>query len=47
MNENVLVVTKLSKTYKTKQVVSQVDLMVQKGSFTTILGPYGAGKSTP
>ena len=46
MNEKVLVVKKLSKTYGTKQVVNQVDLSIEKGSFTAILGPNGAGKST-
>lgn len=46
INEKILVVKKLSKTYGTKQVVSQVDLIIEKGSFTVVLGPNGAGKST-
>ena len=46
MNEKLLVVKKLSKTYGLKQVVKQIDLEIKKGSFTAILGPNGAGKST-
>lgn len=46
MNEKLLVVKKLSKTYGSKQVVKQIDLEIKKGSFTAILGPNGAGKST-
>ena len=36
----------LSKKYGTREVVSQLDLSVEAGSFTALLGTNGAGKST-
>lgn len=36
----------VTKKYKTKEVVSKLDLKVEKGSLFAFLGPNGAGKST-
>lgn len=36
----------LSKKYGTREVVSQLDISVEAGSFTALLGTNGAGKST-
>lgn len=37
---------KVSKTYGAVQAIADLDLSVEKGSFTALLGPSGCGKST-
>jgi lipopolysaccharide export system ATP-binding protein len=37
---------KISKSYKTRKVVSKVDLQVSQGEIVGLLGPNGAGKTT-
>ncbi|MHB1653334.1 MAG: ABC transporter ATP-binding protein [Desulfitobacteriaceae bacterium] len=39
-------ITRLSKSYTHKKVLSDIDLNFQAGSFTAILGPSGCGKTT-
>ncbi|GAA4327865.1 ABC transporter ATP-binding protein [Pigmentiphaga soli] len=41
-----LVVRKLSKRYGVVKALDDVDMVIEKGSFTTLLGPSGSGKST-
>lgn len=36
----------LTKTYKKRRVVSEVDIQVQQGEIVALLGPNGAGKTT-
>ncbi|WEV45651.1 ABC transporter ATP-binding protein [Streptococcaceae bacterium ESL0687] len=45
-DKNILEVRNLSKTYKDRQMVKDIDLTIKKGSFTALLGTNGAGKST-
>lgn len=42
----VLRAEKISKSYKTRKVVSKVDLHVSQGEVVGLLGPNGAGKTT-
>jgi len=42
----ILQAEKISKSYKTRQVVSNVDLQVSQGEVVGLLGPNGAGKTT-
>lgn len=44
--KNILVVTKLQKTYGKKQVVQEISFDVRQGEVFGILGPNGAGKTT-
>lgn len=44
--ETMLSVEQLSKSFKDKQVISDISFAVQKGEIMAILGPNGAGKST-
>ncbi|MCC7432463.1 ATP-binding cassette domain-containing protein [Candidatus Peregrinibacteria bacterium] len=37
---------KVTKRYKTKKVLDEVDLTIVDGEFVTLIGPSGAGKST-
>ena len=37
---------KLAKRYKTKDVLKQIDLKLESGHITGILGPNGSGKTT-
>lgn len=46
MNEPVLIIDKLSKTFDTMTAVDGVDLQVEKGEILGFLGPNGAGKTT-
>ncbi|SIS67059.1 ABC transporter ATP-binding protein [Salimicrobium salexigens] len=46
MNQTLLTVEKLGKSYKDKQIVKDISFRVKKGMITAILGPNGAGKST-
>lgn len=46
MNQEILVVKNLSKTYSSKQVVKDVSLDVHAGEIVGLLGPNGAGKTT-
>lgn len=41
-----LTVDKVSKTYKSRQVVNQVSLTIKQGEIVGLLGPNGAGKTT-
>ncbi|WEV61162.1 ABC transporter ATP-binding protein [Streptococcaceae bacterium ESL0729] len=45
-DEYLLEAKNLSKTYKDRQVVKDINLTIKKGSFTALLGTNGAGKST-
>ncbi|MBS4210112.1 ABC transporter ATP-binding protein [Bacillus sp. FJAT-50079] len=44
--ENVLTVSNLGKSFKTKRVLQDISFDVRKGEIMAILGPNGAGKST-
>ncbi|GAB3048671.1 ABC transporter ATP-binding protein [Virgibacillus ainsalahensis] len=44
--ETMLAVENLGKSFKDKQVISNISFHVQKGEIMAILGPNGAGKST-
>ena len=46
MNDEILEVKNLSKTYSSKQVVKDVSLDVHAGEIVGLLGPNGAGKTT-
>ena len=46
MNEPILILDKLSKTFDTMTAVDGVDLRVEKGEILGFLGPNGAGKTT-
>lgn len=46
MNNIVLKINNLSKTYKGKKVLNNINLSVEKGCIYGFLGPNGAGKST-
>lgn len=43
---NLINIQGLTKKYQQKEVVSSLDLKVEKGSLFAFLGPNGAGKST-
>ena len=44
--DGVLAINHLRKAYKTRRVVEDVSLMVQRGEAVGLLGPNGAGKTT-
>ncbi|AKG03414.1 ABC transporter ATP-binding protein [Salimicrobium jeotgali] len=46
MQQTLLSVEKLGKSYKNKQIVKDISFSVKRGMVTAILGPNGAGKST-
>lgn len=46
MNEPMLSVKNINKTFKTKQVLHDISFDVRQGEIMAILGPNGAGKST-
>ena len=46
MNENILEIWHLSKTFGTHAVLKDVDFTVRKGDVTSIIGASGSGKST-
>ncbi len=46
MNESVLILDKLTKTFDKFTAVDRVDLQVEKGEILGFLGPNGAGKTT-
>ena len=37
---------RITKSFEKKQVIRQTDLTIESGSFTTLLGPAGCGKTT-
>ena len=37
---------KLTKRYKTKEVLKQIDLTLERGHIIGVLGPNGSGKTT-
>ncbi len=43
---DIIVITKLTKTYGRARALDRIDLRVRRGEFLTIAGPNGAGKST-
>lgn len=43
---NIIKIEKLNFKYKDKQVFNNLDLNIEKGSFVSIIGPNGGGKST-
>ena len=46
MNEHILEIRHLSKTFGTHAVLKDIDFTVNKGDVTTIIGASGSGKST-
>lgn len=46
MNEDILVVSKLAKSYGENQAVRGITFSIPKGEIFGLLGPNGAGKST-
>lgn len=46
INENVIEVREIWKSFKTVQAVRGISLNIPKGQFVAILGPNGAGKTT-
>jgi len=41
-----LIVKKISKTYGSKQVIRDINLIIKRGEIVGLLGPNGAGKTT-
>ena len=46
VNNSILIAKNLSKSYKSKKVVTNVSLAVSSGQIVGLLGPNGAGKTT-
>lgn len=46
MPESIIKISQLTKTYKSKEAVRQVDLTIYKGEIVGVIGQNGAGKST-
>ena len=46
MEENIIELTNVHKSYGSNEVVKGIDLQVKKGEFLTLLGPSGCGKTT-
>ncbi|KWX88808.1 bacitracin ABC transporter ATP-binding protein, partial [Paenibacillus riograndensis] len=44
--QTVIQTQNLSKSYGTTAVLKNIDLMIQSGEFTAVMGPSGSGKST-
>ncbi|OLO17283.1 hypothetical protein BKP29_0222090, partial [Bacillus licheniformis] len=43
---NVVSLTNVTKTFRQKTAVDQIDFSIKKGEIVAILGPNGAGKTT-
>ncbi len=46
MDNNIITITDLSKSFDGTLVLKDINLNIRKGSVTTIIGPSGSGKST-
>ncbi|MDD5747131.1 MAG: ATP-binding cassette domain-containing protein, partial [Candidatus Omnitrophica bacterium] len=46
MEDHLLRIEKISKSYKRKKIVNQVSISIRKGEVVGLLGPNGAGKTT-
>ena len=46
MEQNIIEITDLHKSFEHTEVVKGVDLQVYPGEFLTLLGPSGCGKTT-
>ena len=46
MNENIIEIKNVHKSYDEKPVVKNLSLTIKRGEFVTILGPSGCGKTT-
>ncbi|MBR5702839.1 MAG: polyamine ABC transporter ATP-binding protein [Bacteroidales bacterium] len=46
MNENIIDIKHLSKSFDGKKVLDDINLYVRRGEFLTLLGPSGCGKTT-
>ena len=46
MNENIIELKNIDKSYSDKPVVKNLSLTIKRGEFVTLLGPSGCGKTT-
>lgn len=46
MNENLITITGLTKKYRKRKPLNDINLSLQKGKTIGLLGPNGAGKTT-
>ncbi|MCM1534053.1 MAG: ABC transporter ATP-binding protein [Corallococcus sp.] len=46
MNDNIIEIKSVNKSYNDKPVVKNVSLTIKRGEFVTLLGPSGCGKTT-
>ncbi len=44
MNENIIELRNINKSYSDKPVVKNLSLTIKRGEFVTLLGPSGCGK---
>ena len=45
-NDNDIILNNISFAYKQRNILENVDLVIKKGEFASIVGPNGGGKTT-